>query len=98
MEKNYSDNVIYSNLDNPQRVVGFTIPEIVMVMLPILLAVFLPGLIGFLSCFLGLFLRKKYLSFNRKYPFNRLMGYKYWHLPGSKGNVLPLSFVREYVR
>jgi type IV conjugative transfer system protein TraL len=97
MEKNYKNNVISSNLDNPKRILGFTIPEIVIVIAPICIAVFFSGFVSIFLVFVGFFIRKKYINFVRRTPINRIKTSIYWYLPNRKNSIIPKSYIREYI-
>ncbi len=93
-------NRLLTKLDTPLRIVIFTPAEIVLIMAPLCGGLVLGGYVGLFVSFSGFFMRKQLLRVQKKYSKRIIQGGLYWFFPSpkmKKGELLPLSYVREYV-
>lgn len=89
-------HVVLNYLDTPLKILFWTVPEILMLIVPIFIGLIIEQLIlGLTISILSFWLNKKY---NQHFGKGRFQVVKYWFLPPeSKFRTLPKSFVREYL-
>ncbi len=94
-----SRSYIITNLDNPKRILIFTIPELAVIFAPAFLALIFDSILSLILACSGWWFRKLYLRVCSSLPPNILGGIKYWYLPhtGKGKPKLPPSFIREYI-
>ena len=74
----HDKNRLLTKLDNPLRIVIFTPVEIVLIMAPLAIGLFLGGWIGCVVSFSGFYMRKQMLRFQKKHSNRLIMGSLYW--------------------
>lgn len=89
-------HVILNHVDTPLKIIFWTVPEILMLLVPLFLGLIVNQLI--LSLIISMFnywLHKKYQQHFGKGQFQSV---RYWFLPQDlRFKTLPPSFIREYV-
>ena len=89
-------HVILNHVDTPLKILFWTIPELLMLIVPAFLGLILEqALLGLLSSAFIFWGNKKYQQHFGKGQFQAV---KYWFLPRNRGfKNLPPSYVREYI-
>jgi type IV conjugative transfer system protein TraL len=95
----YDKHVVLSSLDNKKRILVFTIPEVLIMVVPILIGILVGGLVGVAIMLSGFWIRKIYNRYTKRFPNSLLGGIFYWYFPstGKKRSTLPESHVKEYI-
>ena len=95
----YDKHVVLSSLDNKKRILIFTMPEVLIMIVPILIGILIGGLAGVIVMLSGFWLRKIYNRCTKKFPNSLLGGLFYWYFPSTvkKRSNLPESYVKEYI-
>ncbi len=95
MEKKHQ---LYKTLDNPLRVIFWSIDEFVLMVIPLMIGFMMASPFILLS---GIFLKIVYSKFKKKFPVLKHM--IYWHLPTRRLRKqkiiknLPSSHIREFM-
>lgn len=89
-------HVILNHVDTPLKILFWTIPELLMLIVPTFTGIILDQVtLGLLSSFLMVWGNKKYQQHFGKGQFQAV---RYWFLPKNKRfKKLPPSYVREYI-
>lgn len=89
-------HVILNTVDTPLRILFWTVPELVMLIVPFLVGLMLDQVtLGILSSVFYFWIHKKY---QRHFGKGQFQAVKYWFLPNtSRFKSLPPSFIREYL-
>ena len=95
----YDKHVVLSSLDNKKRILVFTIPEVLIMVVPILIGILVGGLVGVAIMLSGFWIRKVYNRYTKRFPNSLLGGIFYWYFPstGKKRSNLPESHIKEYI-
>lgn len=89
-------HVILNHVDTPLKILFWTVPELLMLVVPCFVGLIIDQLM------LGLFVSGIYYWGSKKYQQyigkGQLQAFKYWYFPSdSRYKTLPCSYVREYI-
>jgi type IV conjugative transfer system protein TraL len=92
----FKRHVILNFVDTPLKLLFWTIPEVMMFIVPVLIGLFVSQLmLGCVIMFVCLWLYKLYC---RNFGKGELQSVIYWYLPANQRlKRMPASFIREYL-
>lgn len=95
----YDKHVVLSSLDNKKRILVFTIPEVLIMVAPILIGILVGEFLGVAIMLSGFLLRKIYNRYTKRFANSLLGGIFYWYFPstGKTSSSFPSSYIKEYI-